>query len=223
MCGRFTLSTPADRLAKFFRLDSFPELLPRYNVAPSQPIPVVRLHPGRELALLRWGLVPSWAKDPKAGVANARSETVAEKPTFRGAFRERRCLVPADGFYEWKPAGKHKQPFAIRMRDGEPFAFAGLWEEWVSPDGEVLQTTAVLTTDANAVVRPVHDRMPVIVPPEGFDAWLDPATDASLLRDLLRPYPAETMTAFPVSTWVSNPKHEGPRCLEPAEEQPGLF
>jgi putative SOS response-associated peptidase YedK len=214
MCGRYTLTTPVARLAERFRLDATPSLPFRYNVAPSQPVPAVRAGPegGRSLALLRWGLVPSWAADPSIGnrLVNARSETVAEKPAFRAAFRQRRCLLPADGFFEWRKEGRQKQPYWFRLRDAGPFAFAGLWEQWTAPDGARVESAAVLTTAANELVRPLHDRMPVILRPEDHDRWLAPGPgDAALLV----PYPAGEMTATPVSRWVNDARHEGPECV----------
>jgi putative SOS response-associated peptidase YedK len=230
MCGRFLLTTPASGVADLFGLDEVPALSPRYNIAPGQPIAVVRIAEGggrRECMSLRWGLVPSWAADPGAAgqLINARAETVAQKPSFRTPFRRRRCLVPADGFYEWKSAGRRKQPFAIRLRGGGPFAFAGLWDRWLAPGGAVLESAAVLTTEANDLVRPVHDRMPVILCPEDHAAWLNPGRQhADELRPLLAPFPAELMTAFPVGAWVSDARHEGPRCLEPGDgAEPNLF
>ncbi|HKI36710.1 MAG TPA: SOS response-associated peptidase [Gemmataceae bacterium] len=221
MCGRFTLFASGDELARLFGFETagVPALEPRYNVAPTQPVAAVRLDDGRRaLVLLRWGLIPSWAKDPGIGnsLINARSETAAEKPSFRSAFRQRRCLVPASGFYEWQATGgKHKQPYHFRRRDGKPFAFAGLWERWHDGDGQPVETCAILTTEANAVVRPVHDRMPVILPPGDFAAWLDPRTPGAEVGALLRPYPAEEMTGVPVGRYVSNPRNEGPQCLTP--------
>jgi putative SOS response-associated peptidase YedK len=206
-------------MAALFDLSAAPDLGPRYNVAPTQPVAIVRGgDAGRELAVARWGLIPHWSKD--AGLAakliNARSETVAEKAAFRDAFRRRRCLIPADGFYEWAavPGEKHKRPHHFRMRDGRPFTFAGLGERWHGEGGpEPLETCAILTTGANAVVQPVHERMPVILLPADYAAWLDPSTPPGQLHALLRPYPAEEMTAVPVGPYVSNPRNEGPHCL----------
>ena len=172
---------------------------------------------GREWTILRWGLIPSWADDPGIGnrLINARAETAAEKPSFRNALRHRRCLIPADGFYEWVKAGKGpKQPYLIRLKDGQPFAFAGLWESWTSPDGEVIESCTILTTEANEVLRPIHDRMPVIIAPEDYGLWLDPATPPKAVQEMLRSFPAEKMESQPVSTVVNDPKHETPRCVE---------
>lgn len=221
MCGRFTLITPAEALAEQFQLFEIPSLAPRYNIAPTQPVAAVRRVPGdgqRELVLLRWGLVPFWAKDPGIGarMINARSETVAEKPAFRAAFRRRRCLVPADGFYEWRRLERGKQPFYVRLRDERPFAFAGLWERWEGPDETAIDSCTLLTTEPNDLIRPVHSRMPVILSPKDYDLWLDPGVQkVELLQPLLRPYPSEGMLAYPISTWVNKPKNDSPRCIEP--------
>lgn len=221
MCGRFTLITPAQVLAEQFELVEIPALSPRYNVAPTQPVAAVRQPPGnerRELAMLRWGLVPFWAKDPAIGsrMINARSETAAEKPSFRAAFQQRRCLVLADGFYEWQRLERGKQPFYIRLRDERPFAFAGLWEHWEGGDGMVIDSCTVLTTEPNELVRPLHNRMPVILAPEDYSRWLDPGLQkADLLQPLLRPYPSEGMHAYPVDTWVNNPRNDDLQCIEP--------
>jgi putative SOS response-associated peptidase YedK len=220
MCGRFLLATPASTVAEVFDLDEVPILQPRYNIAPGQPVAIVRHVPSstrRELTHVLWGMIPSWSRDPASAgrPINARAETAADKPTFRAAFRRRRCLVPADGFYEWKPlGGRRKQPFVFRLGNGEPFAFAGLWEVWEGPQGEVLETGCILTTEANDLVRPVHDRMPVILPVGAHAAWLGPNRGRPELERLLVPFPAEQMTAVPVGLWVGDPRHEGPRCLE---------
>jgi putative SOS response-associated peptidase YedK len=214
-----------DELAMLLDLDpaEVPELFPRYNVAPMQPVATAWLADGgrRSFAEWRWGLIPSWARDAKIAhsLINARAETVAEKPAFRAAFRARRCLIPASGFYEWAATGgKQKQPFHIRMKDGRPFAFAGLWERWQGGDGEPIETCAILTTGANELVRSVHERMPLILAPGDFAAWLDPRTPAIDLHDLLRPYPAEEMLAEPVGRYVNSPRNEGPQCLAPAAD-----
>jgi putative SOS response-associated peptidase YedK len=221
MCGRFTLSTPAQTLQQIFDLSETPDLPPRYNIAPSEAIAAIRLpepQAGHRLDLLRWGLVPPWAKEPDVGarMINARSETVATNPAFRTAFRRRRCLVPADGFYEWQRLERRKQPFYIRMRDGLPFAFAGLWEHWEGPQGDVLETCTILTTEPSELVRPVHDRMPVILDPKDWDLWLDPTMhEPERLQSLLRPYPAEKMIAFPVGQTVNNPANDHEECIAP--------
>ncbi|MDV2994370.1 MAG: SOS response-associated protein YedK [Chroococcidiopsis sp. SAG 2025] len=218
MCGRFTLSQPAEAIASTFQLSLIPELAPRYNIAPTQPVPTI-LSEGdrRRFQMLRWGLIPSWAKDASMGakLINARAETVAEKPAFRSAFRRRRCLVVADGFYEWQLQKSKKQPFYFRLQDGQPFAFAGLWETWQAPDGEKVDSCTLLTTTANSVLRSVHDRMPVILKPEDYNQWLDPQTqEPEQLKSLLQPYSSEAMVAYPVSTKVNNPTNESPECIE---------
>jgi putative SOS response-associated peptidase YedK len=217
MCGRFYLFCTGAAIAGLFDLASVPDLTARYNVAPSQPVAVVRLgEHGRELLPLRWGLVPSWAKDAKFAPINARSETAADKPTFRSATSKRRCLIPVDGFYEWMRQGKAKQPFCFRLYDDRPFAFAGLWERWEGPTGPV-ETCCILTTEANELVRPAHDRMPAILERGYFEQWLDPAEqNAEALAWMLRPHRADAMQAYPVSSLVNSPKNDDPRCLEPA-------
>jgi putative SOS response-associated peptidase YedK len=221
MCGRFTLSTRPAAVATLLNLVTVPELPARYNVAPSQPVAAARAGADRPtLSLLRWGLIPSWAKDPKIAFAliNARSETVAEKPAFRTAFRQRRCLVPADGFYEWRKVGKAKQAIHFRPRDGQPFAFAGLWERWRPLDGgDPVETCTILTTTANNLVRPVHDRMPVILSPNDFARWLDPTYQrVEGLTPLLAPAPADGWEAVPVGPRVNSPRADDPGCVEPA-------
>ena len=204
-------------------------LSPRYNIAPSQSIATVRNEQGdrRELAAVHWGLIPAWAKDRHAGqgLMNACSETAAAKPSFRDAFRKRRCLVLADGFYEWKRgSGKKKQPFAIRLWDGSPFAFAGLWESWQGADGQPVESCAILTTEANELVKPIHDRMPVILRPEHYDPWLDPSLhQVDVLQPMLVPFDATALTVFSVNPWVNDARHEGPRCLERIDPEASLF
>lgn len=217
MCGRFTLTTNLGAIAKSFGVAGFlEEVSPRYNIAPTQPVIVVNDDGTRHLMEMRWGLIPAWAKDPTIGnrMINARAETVATKPAFRVSLRKRRCLVPADGFYEWQPAGRRKQPVYITLKSREPFSFAGLWETWTSPDGEEIKTCTIITTEANDVLKPIHDRMPVILTKEAESVWLDPAIqDPAKLLPLLTPYPTDEMVAHPVSTWVNNPEHDGPECL----------
>src|SRR6266852_9641821 len=221
MCGRFTLKTPVERLSEKFQFPKIIPLKPRYNIAPSQPVAVVRLLPDdsdRKLAMLRWGLIPPWIKDPTSGAQpiNAKSETVAEKPMFREAFKRRRCLVPADGFYEWKQEGGRKRPVYIRMKDGEPFAFAGLWERWVGEEDEFIESCTILTTEPNDLLEPIHNRMPVILDSKDYDLWLDPdVQQPDKLRPLLRPYPPEPMTFYQVNLRVNSPKHDDQLCLEP--------
>jgi putative SOS response-associated peptidase YedK len=219
MCGRYSLTSPVEAVRRLFGLVPGDAMAARYNVAPSQVVPLVRRRDsGNEVAMLRWGLIPAWAKDPAIGhkMINARSETVAEKPAFRNAYRRRRCLVPADGFYEWKRLGGRKAPYRIVIGDGEPFAFAGLWEAWLSPQGDDVETFTILTTDANAVLAPVHHRMPVILPAELYDPWLDPA--ASPDAAWLAPRELPGLRAYRVSTYVNSPAHDDAGCLEPAHD-----
>jgi putative SOS response-associated peptidase YedK len=218
MCGRYTLRTPVQTLAEEFGIvGTLPEVQPRYNVAPTQEVAAVLTEDDeRHLEMLRWGLIPSWADDPAIGnrMINARAETVSEKPSFRKAFKERRCLIPADGFYEWQKTGSGKQPYYIRMEDGSPFAFAGLWEIW-GRYGEEIRSCTILTTDANELVGEVHPRMPVILPPEDYGPWLGPdIQEAEPLLDLLRPYPDEAMEAYQVSRLVNSPSNDDERCVE---------
>jgi len=218
MCGRYTLATPVGRLAEEFGFDSSSEeFRTSYNVAPTQQVPAVLAEGGkRRLEMLRWGLVPSWADDPGIGarMINARSETAPEKPSFRRAFRERRCLIPADGFYEWRRENGAKQPYYFHMREGRPFAFAGLWESW-NRDGEI-RSCAILTTQANDLVGGIHERMPVILPRDHYDAWLDPEAEGEEVAGLLVPYPGDDLEAYPVSRFVNSPGNDDSRCIEPA-------
>jgi putative SOS response-associated peptidase YedK len=218
MCGRFVQKSPSKKVAEKFQVGEVPPLVERFNVAPAQAVLAIRESgAGREAAFLKWGLVPRWAKDPALGnkLINARSETVAEKPSFREAFRRRRCLVPADGFFEWSRRGEKKRPYYFHMRDGEPFAIAGLWERWEG-EAEPLETCTLLTTEANELLAPYHDRMPVILRPEDYDLWLDAgARSDEALGALLRPYPHRGMAAHEVSPLVNNPANDDPRCAEP--------
>jgi putative SOS response-associated peptidase YedK len=213
MCGRFTLRTPKERVKREFQLQEEPPIEARFNIAPTQNILAVRqMEDEREAVLLKWGLIPSWAKDDSmsARLINARSETVAEKPAFREAFKRSRCLIPADGFYEWKREGKGKQPFFFSLRDGRPFGFAGLWDRWRGQDGKVIESCTILTTEANEVLRSVHDRMPVILHPETYNVWLEQDVRAiESLKELLGPYPASEMTSYPVSAQVNSPRNQG--------------
>lgn len=221
MCGRFALRSSIKELAEALEVTSvkIKEERARYNIAPTQGIVAAREEGGeRELVTLRWGLVPGWTKDPSIGtrLINARSETVAEKPAFREALRRRRCLIPVSGFYEWKREGTRKQPFYFRMKNEQPFAFAGLWEHWEGQDNEAIESCTILTTEANEVLAPVHDRMPVIVAPENYELWLDPTMNkAERLEPLLRPFTAAEMTAHPVSLSVNNPRYDGEDLLAP--------
>lgn len=222
MCGRYTLTMTPEELKRLFRYLETPNFPPRYNVAPTQPIPIVRAdHGERHFVLVRWGLIPGWVKDPASFtlLINARSETAAEKPAFRSAMKYRRCLVPASGFYEWRRVGKEKQPFYIRPRDGGIVGFAGLWEGWMGADGSEVDTAAILTTGANRLMTPIHDRMPVVIPPSEFDRWLDvdghrPADVA----DLLRPAPDDLFEAIPVSSRVNAVRNDDPGVIEPLSE-----
>lgn len=228
MCGRFTLHASPEEVATLFGLDTPPELAPRYNIAPTQPVGIVRRDPegGREWALVYWGLIPSWSKDPSMGakMINARGETVAEKPSFRAAMKRRRCLVPADGFYEWKRTGSAKQPYFIHMQDGRPFAFAGLWEMWTSPDGSELDSCTIITTGPNELMSALHNRMPVILQPEDYEQWLGEGKDADAreldqLQHLLRPLDDGLLEAVPVSRYVNSPTNEGEACIAPLAER----
>jgi putative SOS response-associated peptidase YedK len=219
MCGRYVLTVPGDLLATAFGLEEVPELTPRYNVAPSQVVPIVRgAEDGRrELAHARWGLVPHWAKEAAIGnrLINARADGLADKPSFRDSFKRRRCLIPADGFYEWQKVGAKKQPWLLRLAGGKPFAFAGLWSIWTDPESrESLETCAIVTTEPNELAAAVHDRMPVILPEPARETWLDARSDREGLLALLVPFPAAAMEAFPVSTRVNNPVNDDPGCVE---------
>jgi putative SOS response-associated peptidase YedK len=225
VCGRFTQKTPAKKIVEKFEVEEVPPLLERYNVAPMQKVLGIRESDDkREATFFKWGLVPSWAKDLSMGnkLINARSETVAEKPSFREAFKRRRILVPVDGFYEWGGRGeKKKQPYYFHMKDGEPFAIAGLWERWEGGD-EPLETCTLLTTAANELLAPHHDRMPVILRPDDYELWLDAdVRRPELLTPLLRPYAPEEMSSYAVSALVNSPANDGPRCAEPSGAVPG--
>lgn len=228
MCGRFVLTTPDQGLAVQFNLPEVPDLKPRFNIAPTQPVAAVRaMRDGgdRELVMLHWGLVPFWAKDPAIGsrLINARSETASQKPSFRAAFRKRRCLVVADGFYEWQKVNGGKQPYLIRLRDAGAFGFAGLWEFWKGADDEVVESCTILTTSPNDLVRDIHTRMPVIVQPGDYELWLDLGVErAEMLNRVLRPYPSDLMVAYPVSRRVNSPKNDDPACIEPLAQGESL-
>ncbi len=219
MCGRFTLSAFPEVLSQIFEVEKIPDFKPQYNIAPTQMVLVVLYNSEnhkREIQQLRWGLIPSWAKDQSMGakLINARAETVAEKPAFRRAFKYQRCLLVADGFYEWRKQEGKKQPYYFHLLSKKPFAFAGLWEEWQSPEQEQIKSCTILTTQANELVEQVHDRMPVILQQETYDLWLDPQVhDRELLQPLLHPYPSETMTSYPVTTLVNSPKNNSPECI----------
>ncbi|MBI3149049.1 MAG: SOS response-associated peptidase [Betaproteobacteria bacterium] len=220
MCGRYELHSHPQVIALLVGLGTVPELLPRYNIAPTQVGLIVRAGEpgGREAVLAHWGLIPFWAKerDLATRMINARAETLAEKPAFRQALKKRRCLVPADGFYEWQGAPGNKQPWHIGMADDAPFAMAGLWERWRDPEGALLDSYTIITTAANEMVKRLHDRMPAILPPANFAAWLDPANDAA--GSLLTPFPAEEMRAYPVSPRVNKVKNDDAACVTPVDD-----
>ena len=221
MCGRFTLTVDPGQLREAYPDVEIPkDLKPRYNIAPTQPVAVIPNDGKNKLDFFVWGLIPSWAKDPQIGsrMINARSETLAEKPSFRSAYRRRRCLIVADGFYEWrKEAGStSKTPMYIQLESREPFAFAGLWENWHSPDGSEVLSCTIITTEPNALIAKIHNRMPVLLPREAYAKWLDPGElDPSVMDPLLRPYPAEEMIAYPVSTLVNKPQNDVPEVIQP--------
>ncbi len=218
MCGRYTLKSDGRRVAKAFGLAETPEFAERYNIAPTQNVSVVLEENGRKLETVHWGLIPSWSKDPSIGsrMINARAETVSEKPSFRSAFKKRRCLIPADGFYEWKKEPGGKQPYYLRLKSRQVFAFAGLWESWRMEGGEEMLSATIITTEPNEVAAEVHNRMPVILPPELYDAWLEPDNDdREELLSMLAPYPAEEMETYPVSRRVNRPANDEPGVLEP--------
>lgn len=220
MCGRYALHAHPDVIALQFGLPAAPQMKPRFNIAPTQESPVVRIDPGhtREWAQLRWGLIPSWSKDPSIGarMINARAETVAQKPSFRNAFRRRRCLVPADGYYEWKVEGGRKQPYLLQFASGGPFAMAGLWEQWRSPEGELTETYAIVTTEAAGTARQIHERMPVILAQPDYEAWLSGSNPV----ELLRPWTGAAFSARRVGPRVNSPRFDDPQCLEEAGSGP---
>lgn len=219
MCGRYSLIADLQDLARQFEFDGTGfEHSPRYNVAPTQPVLTVINREGRQPEYMRWGLIPSWAKDPSIGarMINARGETVAQKPSFRNALQRRRCLVLADGFYEWQKAGRGRRPMRIVLKSREPFAFAGLWESWRNPEGDAIRSCTIVTTEANELLRPVHERMPVILPPELEEFWLDTdVTDSAALTDVLSPYPDASMEYYEVSTLVNKAANGGPDLIVP--------
>lgn len=239
MCARYVITSPAAALRALFRYREQPDFPPRYNVAPTQPIPIVRIVDGkREFALARWGFVPDWAKDPRTFslIINARGESVRDKPSFRNAMRRRRCLIPADGFYEWSDTAP-RRPFFVRARSGGPIAFAGLWETWTGPNGEEVDGVAIVTTRANRLLSSIHDRMPVIVPPDAFDLWLDCANvDATTAASLIAPAPEDLLECYEVWPAVNRAQNDSPALIAPAspgaaqgakakkrDDQPSLF
>ena len=221
MCGRVALTASGEELAEAFGLDEAPRMEARYNIAPSQPLLVVRREHGRRHSgNLRWGLArrasgEGEASEPGGLLINARSETIASKPSFREAFKRRRCLIPASGFYEWKKTGGRSRPFFIRFRSGGLFAMAGIWEPPAETEPDSAGACVILTTEPNSLLLTLHDRMPVILPPEGYETWLQDAVTPGALRGLLSPYPDEALVAQPVGLAVNDPRHEGPVCLEP--------
>ena len=220
MCGRFTLQIPPELLANIFGLIEIPEAPARYNIAPSQKVAVIRQNGDGQnrLNFMRWGLIPTWAEDMSIGykLINARSETVHEKHSFRNAIRYRRCLIPTSGFYEWMGEGKAKKPLYIRLKDGSPMVFAGLWESWKSPQKDIVESCTILTTSSNKLIAPIHDRMPVILHPQEYDAWLDrEMDDPENLKWLYQPYPFELMEMYPVSHQVNSTNNDGPELTKP--------
>ena len=234
MCGRYSLTTAPEALRRLFNFDNMPNLAPRYNIAPTQDVPVVRgidhdpgvdgrarraddqAPGGRALTMMRWGLVPSWSKEigRNAPLINARAETLSEKPSFRAAFKNRRCLIPADGFYEWRTEDGGKQPFRIGMKGGAPFAFAGLWERWISAEGDATESAAIITTEANATLRPIHGRMPVILDPVDYDQWLG-TVPSSEVQALLRPHAPDEMAFYRVGMRVNSVRNDDADCIAP--------
>ena len=222
MCGRFTLHLPPELLGSVFGVKTSLQLPPRYNIAPTQTVPVVREtgEGGRSLAELSWGLVPSWAKDRSIGnrMINARSETVHEKPSFRHALRKRRCIVPASGFFEWSHSDGSKQPWYVTLKDAAPMGFAGLWESWQAPDGGALETFCILTTAANSLMATIHERMPVILPAADYSSWLLPEKNGvENLAGFFQPCPADILTAVKVSSYVNLPLHNSEECIRPLQ------
>jgi putative SOS response-associated peptidase YedK len=224
MCGRYRLSKRKQIMEEHFDCDPWDEnWSPRYNIAPTQSVPVIRQHPKepvRQISTMRWGLIPNWAKNTSiaSGTINAKSETAATKPAFRDPLRLRRCLIPADGFYEWRRTGGAKQPFCFEVKDGELYAFAGLWDGWKDPSGNWIKTCSILTTTPNAVISTVHDRMPVILDPDNYDLWLDPGMqDVVAISEVLKPYDARLMGSYPVSTRVNSVSNDDLECSRPVE------
>jgi putative SOS response-associated peptidase YedK len=224
MCGRYLITSTPEAMRQLFQYPELPNFPPRYNVAPTQPIPIVRLHEGRrQFALVRWGLIPPWVKDPKTFslVLQARSDSVLDKPSFKNAMKRRRCLIPADGFYEWNEDTTPRRPYVVRPTHGGPVAFAGLWESWMGPNGEEMETVAVITTDANKTLHPIHHRMPAVIAPEAFDLWLDCLNvDDKTAAALLGPAPEDLFEAYEISTAVNRVANDHSGLLEPARVRP---
>ena len=217
MCGRFALKAPPRSIRNHFNLPETVALEPRYNIAPSQAVAVIRQMAGskiRQLDMLRWGLIPSWAGDMKIGykMINARAETLSQKPSFRSAFKKRRCLIPTDGFYEWLHAGNAKTPFFVHLANDDVFGFAGLWETWKSQEGDIIESCTIITTAPNDLVKGIHDRMPVIIHPDQYETWLEDSSGTDLLQQLLNPYPAAEMEMHRVGPAVNSPKNDTPDC-----------
>jgi putative SOS response-associated peptidase YedK len=220
MCGRYAVTSSPEAIRALFRYADLPNFPPRYNIAPTQPIAIVRLDRGeRRFALVRWGFIPSWVKDPKTVslMFNARGETVIDKPAYRAAMRRRRCLVPADGFYEWRRVGSRSQPYFVRRRDGKPFAFAGVWETWTGPNGEELETAAIVTTKANNTLASIHERMPVVLPENAYDLWLNcDETDVEAAAALIASAPDDLLEAYEVSSAVNRAANDDASLLRPS-------
>ena len=220
MCGRFSIHTPESRIREAFNLEHTEPLglQSRYNIVPSQQIPIIRVkETSREMVLAQWGLVPHWSTEPKTrySTINARIESVAEKPTYRTPFKRRRCLIPADGFYEWKQAAGNKVPCHIHMKNSEVFAFAGLWDHWEG-EGKALDSCTIIVMPSNAIMKPIHERMPAIIAPAHYDYWLDSGvTDKQEIMQYLTSAPSSQLSAYPVSTWVNSPRNNGERCIQP--------
>jgi len=233
MCGRYRLSRRKQIIEEYFGSALWnDDWNPRFNIAPTQLVPVIRQHPKeliRQLSLMKWGLIPHWAKDSTiaSSTINAKSETAADKPAFRDPLKFRRCLIPADGFYEWKRTGTSKQPYCFEVNEGKLFAFAGLWDGWKGAGGKWVKTCSILTTAPNSVTGTVHDRMPVILEPDSYDLWLDPGmTNVGGVGELLKPFDARQMRSYPVSTRINQVGNDDEECSRPSEiveVQPGLF
>jgi putative SOS response-associated peptidase YedK len=218
MCGRYAITSAPEAIRRLFGYDEQPNFPPRYNVAPTQPVPIVRMMEGkRRFALVRWGFIPSWVKDPRTFslLINARGESLGDKPAFRAAMRYRRCLFPADGFYDWRRAGERATPYYVRLKAGGPMALAGLWENWMGPHGEEMETAVIVTTRANRLLAPIHPRMPVIVPPEAFDLWLDARVEATTAAALIAPAPEDMLEMHEVSPAVNSAANDTPDLIAP--------
>jgi putative SOS response-associated peptidase YedK len=221
MCGRYMIISSPEAIRRLFGYPEQPNFPPRYNVAPTQPVPIVRVVEGkRQFALARWGLIPSWVKDPRTFslVINARGESVLDKPAFKNAMKYRRCLFPADGFFEWERKGERKRPYFVRRKGGGPLAFAGLWESWMGPNGEEQESAAIITTTASRSIAHIHDRMPIILPPEAFDFWLDPKVDAETATAAIQPAKDEAIEYYEVSRAVNRFENDSPNLVEPLTE-----